>query len=115
MERDTLFLLEPGFADPAHPGKRFYCRHCALMEGALASFPALAARIEVRRIPFARPRAAVVGLIGPGDDSLPLLILAADAPPGLTAERRGRVRFVQDKDAILDMLARRHGFPEPHP
>jgi len=115
MERDTLFLLEPGFADPAYPGKRFYCWHCALMEGVLASFPELAARIAVRRIPFARPRAEIVDLIGPGSDSVPLLILAADAPPGLTAERRGKVRFIQDKDAILDMLARRHGFPIPHP
>ena len=115
MQRDTLFLLEPGFADPAYPGKRFYCWHCALMEGVLASFPDLAARIEVRRIAFARPRAEVVALLGPGDDSVPLLILAADAPAGLTAERRGKVRFIQDKEAILDMLSRRHGFPVPHP
>jgi hypothetical protein len=115
MERDTLFLLKPDFADPAYPGKRFYCWHCALMEGVLVSFPHLAARLEVRRVAFARPRAEVVALIGPENDSLPLLVLAADAPAGLTSERRGSVRYVQDKDAILEMLTRRHGFPEAHP
>lgn len=115
MERDTLFLLEPGFADPAYPGKTFYCWHCALVEGVLASFPELAKGLAVRRIPFARPRREVVDLIGPENDSLPLLVLANDAPPGITAERRGKVRYVQDKDAILDMLSRRHGLPVPHP
>ena len=42
MTRDRLFLLRPGFEDPAYPGQRFYCWHCALIEGVLASFPALA-------------------------------------------------------------------------
>ncbi|MGW9760921.1 DUF3088 family protein [Burkholderia sp. 140710038-1] len=27
MSRDVLFLLEPGFADPKHPGQRFVCPH----------------------------------------------------------------------------------------
>mgnify|MGYP003660069133 CR=1 FL=1 len=30
-ERDQLFLLRPGFADPDYPGDMFYCWHCALM------------------------------------------------------------------------------------
>ena len=115
MDRDTLYLLEPGFADPAYPGKIFYCWHCALMEGVLASFPELTKGLVVRRIPFARPRKEIVDLIGAENDSLPLLVLASNAPPGITAERRGTVRYVQDKDAILDMLSRRHGFPIPHP
>ena len=47
IEKDKLFLLRPGFTDPAYPGDTFYCWHCALMEGVLASFPALAGRIDV--------------------------------------------------------------------
>jgi len=35
MTRDRLFLLRPGFEDPAYPGQRFYCSHCALIEGVL--------------------------------------------------------------------------------
>ena len=42
MTRDRLFLLQPGFEDPAYPGRCFYCWHCALIEGVLASFPLLA-------------------------------------------------------------------------
>ncbi len=36
--RDHLYLLAPDFTDPAFPGRRFYCWHCALIEGVLAGF-----------------------------------------------------------------------------
>jgi hypothetical protein len=47
--------------------------------------------------------------------SLPLLILADDAPDDLATGHYGRVRFVAGKDEISNVLSRRHGFPEPHP
>lgn len=115
MDRDTLFLLRPDFEDPAFPGRRFYCWHCALLEGVLASFPDLAAKLAVERIAWPRPRQAVVDLVGADNQSLPLLVLADDAPAELaTGTYRGR-HFVNDKDAILSVLARRHGIAEPHP
>lgn len=115
MQRDTLFLLIPGFEDPAYPGRRFYCWHCALMEGVLASFPGLADTLDVVRIPWLRPRQTIIDLVGEDNQSLPLLILADDAPADLaTGSYRGR-RFVDDKDAILAVLTRRHGVAEPHP
>jgi hypothetical protein len=98
MTRDKLFLLKPGFADPAYPGETFYCWHCALMEGVLASFPALAARIEVEHVAFPRPRGPVVAMAGEANQSLPLLVLADDAPDELATGRHGWVRFVADKD-----------------
>ncbi|WP_035706596.1 DUF3088 family protein, partial [Bradyrhizobium genomosp. I (2014)] len=49
MTRDRLLLLRPGFEDPAFPGRLFYCWHCALIEGVLASFPQLAAKLDVER------------------------------------------------------------------
>jgi hypothetical protein len=39
--RDRLFILKAEFVDPAYPGRRFFCWHCALLEGVLASFPHL--------------------------------------------------------------------------
>ncbi|SHL66587.1 DUF3088 domain-containing protein [Roseibium suaedae] len=99
---DTLYLLQPGFTDPAFPGETFYCWHCALMEGVLASFPELAARIDVRRIAWPRPRLEIVELLGEENQSLPVLVL----------EEGG---FINDKDAILSALSERHGFPLPHP
>ncbi len=115
MQRDILFLLTPGFADPALPGQDFYCWHCALMEGVLASFPALGANLDVRRIAFPRPRDEVIALIGEANQSLPVLVLADDAPAGLaTAAHAGR-GFVNDPMVLLDVLHQRHGFPPRHP
>lgn len=38
MTRDRLFLLRPDFEDPAYPGRRFYCSHCALIEACSPRF-----------------------------------------------------------------------------
>lgn len=100
--KDTLYLLAPGFKDPAYPGKIFYCWHCALMEGVLASFPELAEQLDVRRIPWPHPRQEVVELLGEENQSLPVLVLADGG-------------FINNKDAILTALTDRHGFPHPHP
>lgn len=115
MQRDILFLLTPGFTDPALPGQDFYCWSCALMEGVLASFPALGANLDVRRIAFPRPREEVIALVGEANQSLPLLVLADDAPAGLPAENHEGRRFANSNMEILDLLHRRHGFPPPHP
>lgn len=100
--RDRLYLLEPGFQDPAFPGETFYCWHCALLEGVLASFPDLAARLDVHRIAWPRPRRPLIDLLGEAHQSLPVLVL-------------GDGCFLDDKDAILEALSTRHGFPRPHP
>ena len=115
MTRDLLFLLRPGFEDQAYPGRRFYCWHCALMEGVLASFPELARNIDVERIAWPRPRQAVVRLAGEENQSLPLLILAeGQTSRHQTGIYEGRA-FIADKDRILAALSERHGFPAPHP
>jgi hypothetical protein len=113
--RDRLFLLSPDFEDPAYPGQRFYCWHCALLEGVLASFPELTERIDVTRIAWPRPRQEVVALVGEENQSLPLLVLASEAPDAWATGSHGQVRFVAGKDEILNVLSRRHGIPAPHP
>ncbi|MDR6954463.1 hypothetical protein J2X65_003837 [Ancylobacter sp. 3268] len=115
MPRDTLFLLKPGFTDPAYPGQLFYCWHCALIEGVLASFPQLAAPLDVRRIAWPRPRQAVIDLVGEANQSLPLLVLAAGQTSRHQTGEHGGRGFIADKDAILAALSERHGFPDPHP
>jgi DUF3088 family protein len=72
-----LFLLKPDFEDPAYPGQRFFCWQCALLEGVLASFPSLQTKIDVMRIPWPRPRRAVIEIVGEANQSLPLLVLAS--------------------------------------
>lgn len=115
MTRDKLFLLRPGFTDPAYPGQIFYCWHCALLEGVLASFPDLAQRLDVERIAWLRPRQPVVDLVGEANQSLPLLVLADGQTSRFqTASHHGRA-FIADKDQIMAALSERHGFPNPHP
>ncbi|MEP5771858.1 DUF3088 domain-containing protein [Nisaea sp.] len=115
MQRDTLFLVRPGFQDPAYPGKTFYCWHCALMEGVLASFPELAKHLDVERVAWPHPRLPLVELVGESNQSLPLLVLK-DGATSLhqTGTYEGRA-LISDKDKILAALSERHGFPDPHP
>jgi len=115
MTPDTLFLLQPGFEDPAYPGRRFYCWHCAVIEGVLGSFPQFAEQIAVERIAWPRPREAVITFVGEENQSLPLLVLAPDATSvHQTGTYNGRA-LIADKDRILAALSERHGFPDPHP
>lgn len=112
MARDKLFLISPGFADPKHPGVSFVCPYCNAIEGLLASFPDLAAPIDVERVAFLRPRQKVIEVAGEENQSLPLLILA-DNPPPDAGEWNG-TRFINSTDRILELLAERHGFPRVH-
>jgi Protein of unknown function (DUF3088) len=115
VHRDKLILLKVDFEDPAFPGSRFYCWHCVLLEGLLVSFPRMAGEIDVERIAWQRPRKAVADLIGAENQSLPVLILADDAPTGLETGHFGERRFVEGKGAILRALSLRYGIPDPHP
>jgi len=104
VSKDKLFLIKSGFIDPKYPDQRFYCWHCALIEGVISSFPQLTNRLDIERIEWERPRKSVIELVGKENQSLPLLILADDPNT-----------FIADKDQILQALAERHGFPKPHP
>lgn len=111
---DTLYLLIPG-EDPAVPGEPYFCPPCAMVEGVLASSPQLGEKLEVRRIHWPRPRKEVVALLGEENQSLPMLLLDdGETSPHQTGSVDGRA-FINDRDAILEALAERHGFPRPHP
>lgn len=115
MNQDKLFLLKPGFEDPAYPDQLFYCWHCALIEGVLASFPELGNRLEIERVDWQRPRKSVIALAGEDNQNLPLLILKdGDRSAFETGMHEGR-SLIGDPHKILAALAERHGFPLPHP
>jgi hypothetical protein len=106
---DILYLIEPDFEVPGRSDGPFVCPFCNQIEGLLASFPQLALDIEVIRVPFQRPRAPVVALLGEENQALPALILGKNPPAD--ARKHGNVLFVSDTDRILELLAERHGFP----
>ncbi len=115
VDRDTLILIKPDFLDPAFPDKRFYCWHCALIEGVLVSFPALQTRLKIVRIAWSKPRQEVIQLIGEENQSLPVLIFADNVPEQCGARHFNGRQFVADKDDILQALSSRHNIPAPHP
>nr|WP_260855257.1 DUF3088 domain-containing protein [Mesorhizobium amorphae] len=49
-----------------------------MVEGVIASFPALEDLLDIRRVDFKRPRAEVVALVGEANQALPVLILRPD-------------------------------------
>lgn len=110
MNKDKLFLLHPGFEDPAYIGQFFYCWHCALLEGLLVSFPVLAQQLDVERIAWPLPRLPVIELVGEENQSLPLLVLAdGETSVHQTGSYQGRA-FIAEKDKILSTLSERYGF-----
>lgn len=103
MAKDRLFVLDADWADPALGGERhFYCKDCVTVEGLLALFPERAANIEVVRVGWPRPRAAVVEALGEANQNLPALAFAEGG-------------FANEIEALLAALHTRHGFPERHP
>lgn len=103
MAKDTLFVLDTDYADPAFGGeRRFYCKDCVTVEGLLALFPDRAGNIEVVRVGWPRPRPAVVAALGEENQNLPALAFAEGG-------------FANDIEGVLAALHSRHGFPERHP
>lgn len=113
-ERDIVFLIEPGFEDPKRPGKLWFCPFCNQIEGALATFPALKSDLDIRRVPFARPRNAVIALLGEAHQGLPVLVFAATSAVPPDAKEANGHRYLDDTRRILEVLAERNGTPSPH-
>ena len=113
--RDRLILLQTKFRDPDYPGEQFYCEDCMLMEGLLKAFPSLNDSLEVVRVPWPRPRQAVVELLGSENQNLPVLVLNDEGIGGPGVRNINGMRFVSDKAAILEVLSIRHAIPMLHP
>lgn len=115
---DKLFLLRPGFPDPAAGDGCFYCPFCAAIVGMLAYFPQLRAEVEIHDVDFPRPRPAVAALLGPDHPGCPLLVLDSDSvpPPGIVVQQAANgLRYIADSIQIGRYLAAVNGVASPHP
>lgn len=115
--RDKLFLLTPLFPDAAAGPGQFHCPECAEVEGLLSYFPFLRSRIDVSYVDFARPRPAVVAVLGTENQGCPVLVLGGEAPQGIAVQHHaptGRT-FISGSRAIAVYLAAAHGISRPHP
>lgn len=112
--RDTLFIIAAPFVDAALDGT-WFCTSCATMEGALLANPEWMSRIDVRRSAFPRPRSEIIALIGEGNQSMPVLVLAAGSTPPADAKEHEGVFFLDDPKPITRYLAATYGGAGPHP
>lgn len=85
------------------------------MEGLIASFPDMASKLDVLRIAWPRPRDTLTKILGPNNQSLPVLILADSPPEGILAKTYNGISFINEKDTILQALSLIYGIPAPHP
>jgi hypothetical protein len=114
LARDTLFILRAPFEDHELEGT-WFCTSCATMEGALLANPHWARSIDVKRMPYPRPRHDVIALIGEENQSLPVLVLAdASTPPEGAKEGEG-MYFLDEPKPITRYLAAAYGGAGPHP
>jgi hypothetical protein len=114
LDRDTLFILRAPFEDPALEGT-WFCTSCAAMEGMLLANPQWARAIDVKRMPYPRPRQDMIALIGEENQSMPVLVLAdSSKQPEDAKEFQGRY-FLDEPKPIARYLAAAYGGAGPHP
>jgi len=74
-----LFLLKSAFQDKnLSNNERYYCPHCAMIEGVITYFPKLKELIDIIYVDFERPRKEIIQLIGNDNQSCPVIIIHKD-------------------------------------
>ena len=114
MSKPILFTLKPNLVEG---GRTFFCPDCAMVAGVLSYHPEVAAQLDVRSVDFARPRPAVIELLGAENQGCPVLILPADAvaPPVEVHARTANGRmFIAGAREIATYLASTFGGTLPH-
>ena len=113
-----LFLLKPDFTDANADSKglKYYCPHCAIVEGVLSYFPELKERIEIEYVDFARPRPTVIATIGEENQSCPVLIIDKNETTVDTSyfSAYGDKLFVNSTKLICRFLADNYGVSYSH-
>ncbi len=113
MSKPILFTLKPNFFEG---DRTFYCPECATVEGVLSYFPDVRAKLDVRHADFARPRPAVIELLGVENQGCPVLILPEGSTPSAEVHPRtanGRT-FIAGARDITTHLALTMGSAFPH-
>lgn len=113
MAKDTLYLLKPHFEKD---GAQRFCPDCAMMEGYLATYPALREALEIVYVDYARPRTVLVERLGETHQNAPTLILAEaspDAGPHGEILSSNGLSFLTDARPITRYLATQYGLASP--
>ena len=107
-------MLKPDFQDGGD--QRYYCPHCAQLEGVLSFHPRLRKAIEVEYVDFARSRSAIVERLGEENQDAPVLVLGDYFSLSANIEHRsanGHL-FISGEENIVRYLAERYGIGLAH-
>lgn len=116
---DIIFLLSPGFKDPLRDtvNKQYYCPDCAFLEGVLSYYPWLREKLDLRYIDYAKPRAALVAVVGDQHQGCPNLVLDPENVRYVEPEKFFRFAdrvYTNDTRLIVKYLRDRYGIGEAH-
>lgn len=102
MKTPILFLIRPN-SRPDRP-EGWYCPDCAIVEGVLAYYPQLRQVIDIRHVDFARPRTALIALIGETHQDCPCLLLDPSIGPPEAPVINGWRAISENTKLLLDTL-----------
>jgi hypothetical protein len=111
--KDQLYLLRPGFMN-AGMGP-LYCSDSAPVEGVLSFFPQLRQLVDIHYLEFPRPREPLVKALGDQNQSLPVLILAANRKvkdQELEPSHANGKWFFTDESSIRHYLSTQYNLPQ---
>jgi len=110
--RDTLYLLPPGFFDN---NRREYCPECAEIWGLLSWFPALRETLNIEYMPIDKPRPSMVEILGDKNQNCPTLVLADDSPEydNMRILTKNGYRFMNNARDIGKYYCACFGIPTP--
>jgi len=98
--KPILCLLKMPFVDKS--GDKWFCSHCALLEGALLVNPHWKDSVEIRRINYKKPREELINLLGQENQWLPALVIEMG-------------RALTNPIEIANYLSEKYGGAAPHP
>lgn len=110
--KDQLFLLRPGFFNAGL--EPLYCGESVAVEGLLSFAPTLRESVDVHYIDFARPRPALVAVLGEARQSVPVLILGPGAvikDGGIQPPTANGRRYIDDERTIRRYLSTQYDQP----
>ena len=114
MSKPILFTLKPNLKEA---GRTYYCPDCSMVTGVLSYHPEVKEQLDVRTVDFARPRPAVIEMLGEEHQGCPVLILPAGtkAPAAEVHPHTAKgYTFIAGARDITTYLALTYGSTFPH-
>lgn len=114
-----LFLLKPDFIDKSiDDHTKFYCPHCAMINGVINYYSKVKEEIEIIYVDFERPRNQLIELVGEENQGCPNLVInKSEIDNNIDVSyfsSWGENLFVNDEFLIAKYLSAKYNIGVPH-